>query len=251
MNKAKKQSEIDGKKFLQDAFALEQSLLKSKLELSVGSVTHSGIQGDINEKYFIEVLRKYLPSRYAIDSAIVIDSNGATSDQIDIVIFDSLYTPTLLDQLHHRFVPAESVYAVFEAKPDIDKGNMEYAGAKAESVRCLHRTTNTIVNAGRSMEPRELFTILSGILALRVDWVDGLESVSFTKVLESLEGDSKVDCGFAVDGGEFNNFNDELHIQDGEASLGKFIFNLLGKLQSLGTVAAVDWDAYGDTLTEE
>ena len=54
-------------------------------------------------------LRKYLPNRYAVAQGIVVDSNGATSDQIDIIIFDPQYTPTLLDQQSHRFVPAEAV----------------------------------------------------------------------------------------------------------------------------------------------
>ena len=250
MNKAKEQSNIDGGQFLRDAFALEQELLRNKLALSVGSVTHSGIQGDINEKYFIEVLKKYLPNRYAIDSAIIIDCAGATSDQIDIVIYDNLYTPTLLDQLHHRFVPAESVYAVFEAKPSIDKSNLEYAGRKAESVRILQRTTNPIIVAGQAVEPRPLFTILSGLLALRVDWAEGLQSESFNSAYESLVDDQKIDCGFAVDGGEFNSFGGALRAQDGSSSLGRFVFSLLKQLQSLGTVSAVDWNSYGDVFVE-
>jgi len=112
MNKAKKQSEVDGKSFLRSAFAAEQEVLSGQLKLSFDSISHSGVMGDVNEKYFIEVLRKYLPKRYAVDSAIVIDSNGATSDQIDIVIYDPQYTPTLLDQHDHRYIPAESVYVV-------------------------------------------------------------------------------------------------------------------------------------------
>ena len=80
-------------------------------------------------------LRKYLPNRYAVAQGIVVDSNGATSDQIDIIIFDPQYTPTLLDQQSHRFVPAEAVYGVLEAKPVISKQNLEYAGDKAASVR--------------------------------------------------------------------------------------------------------------------
>ena len=122
MNKAKEKSTVDGKNFLQSAFAAEQEVLSVQLKLSSESITHDGVMGDVNEQHFIEVLRKYLPNRYAINSAIVIDSNGATSDQIDIVIYDPQYTPTLLDQHNHCFIPAESVYAVFEVKPTINKG---------------------------------------------------------------------------------------------------------------------------------
>ena len=141
MTIAKNKSKIDGKKFLKNAFALEQKVLQVKLELSAQSITHPGTLGDVNESYVIDVLHKYLPKRYAVDNGIVIDSTGATSDQIDVVIYDNQYTPTLLDQENHRFIPAEAVYAVFEVKPTINKAYLEYAGNKAESVRKLKRTS--------------------------------------------------------------------------------------------------------------
>ena len=126
--KAKDTSEIDGKAFLQQSFAMQQAMLKTQLEMSSVSITHNGTMGEVNEKHFIEMIKRYLPDRYAVDTGIVIDSNGKTSDQIDVVIFDNQYTPTLLDQQNHRFIPAESVYAVFEVKPHIDKVYLEYAG---------------------------------------------------------------------------------------------------------------------------
>ena len=46
MTIAKDKSLQDGKKFLQEAFSLEQKLLQVKLELSNQSVTHAGTQGE-------------------------------------------------------------------------------------------------------------------------------------------------------------------------------------------------------------
>ncbi len=99
MNTAKNASIVDGKQFLREAFAAEQEVLRLKLELSSKSITHSGVMGEVNELHFIEVLRKYLPNRYAVGQGIVIDSNGSTSDQIDIIISDPQYTPTLLGKV--------------------------------------------------------------------------------------------------------------------------------------------------------
>ena len=131
MTIAKNRSNIDGKRFLKEAFALEQKLLQVKFDLSTQSITHPGILGDVNEKYFIDVLRQYLPKRYAVDNGIVIDSIGATSEQIDVIIYDNQYTPTLLDQENHRFVPAKAVYAVFEVKSTINKKYiLDMQGAK-------------------------------------------------------------------------------------------------------------------------
>lgn len=96
----------------------------------------------------------YLPKRYAVDSAIVIDSNGRTSDQLDVVIYDPQYTPTLLDQYDHKYVPAEAVYAVMEVKPTVNKGYLDYAGKKAASVRRLKRTSIPIPHAGGTYRPQ-------------------------------------------------------------------------------------------------
>lgn len=251
MNKAKEKSEIDGKSFLRSAFTAEQEVLSVQLKLSSESITHDGVMGDVNEQHFIEVLRKYLPNRYAVDSAIVIDSNGATSDQIDIVIYDPQYTPTLLDQHDHRFIPAESVYAVFEVKPTINKGYLEYAAKKAESVRALERTSVPITHVGGKPVVKELFPIVSGIVATTIDWAEGFSSEAFIQNNEALIDLQILDCGLSVMGGSFDVFEGELKVGPTINSLAYFIFRLLQKLNGLGTVPAVDWNKYAMVMSEQ
>ncbi|MDA3789477.1 MAG: hypothetical protein PF503_13425 [Desulfobacula sp.] len=249
MNKAKTNSTIDGKSFLRSAFAAEQEVLKVQLSLSSKSITHDGVMGDVNELHFIKVLRKYLPNRYAVDSAIVIDSNGATSDQIDIVIYDPQYTPPLLDQHNHRFIPAEAVYAVFEVKPTVNKNYLEYAGEKAESVRVLERTSVPITHIAGKPTAKELFHIISGIIATNVDWSEGFSSCSFLGNHDNLTETKIIDCGLAVSGGCFDLFDGDLKIGPTSNSLSYFIFRLLQKLNSLGTAPAVDWNKYALVVT--
>jgi len=250
MNVAREKSKNDGKQFLQDAFALEQKLLQTKLELSGQSITHSGRLGEVNELHFVEVLRKYLPRRYAIDTAIVIDSQGVTSDQIDVVIYDNQYTPTLLDQESHRFVPAESVYAVFEVKPTINKSYLEYAADKAESVRRLVRTSIPIVHAGGQFPAKPLFPIVAGIIAIDIEWAEGFGSEAFQSNLAGLQSLRQLDSGLAVSGACFDTYQGNLKLGDSTHALAYFVFRLLEKLQSLGTVPAVDWNQYASVLSE-
>ena len=87
--------------FLRDAFASEQTCLQANLKSSF-RITHMGDRGEVNEQFFIDFLRAYLPNRYTVEKAIVIDSTGEVSDSIDIVVFDRQYTPTLLDNDKHR-----------------------------------------------------------------------------------------------------------------------------------------------------
>lgn len=249
MNKAKNSSEIDGKRFLREAFAAEQEVLRLKLELSSKSITHNGVMGEVNELHFIEVLRKYLPNRYAVAQGIVVDSNGATSDQIDIIIFDPQYTPTLLDQQSHRFIPAEAVYAVLEAKPFLSKQYLEYAGDKAASVRRLERTSVPIRHAGGEYPPKALFPILAGIVAAGVDWTDGCRSASFAEAIGSLKDERSLDCGIALSDRAFQVSNGTLALSQCDGSLAVFLFGLLDRLQSLGTVPAVDWNRYGSVFS--
>lgn len=249
MNTAKKASTIDGKQFLREAFAAEQEVLRLKLELSNKSITHSGVMGEVNELHFIDVLRKYLPNRYAVAQGIVVDSNGATSDQIDIIIFDPQYTPTLLDQQSHRFVPAEAVYSVLEAKPMINKQYLEYAGDKAASVRRLERTSVPVRHAGGEFPPKPLFPILAGIVAPSVDWKDGCKSASFAEAIAELKDERSLDFGIALSDRAFQVSRGSIELSESYGSLAAFLFGLLDRLQSLGTVPAVDWNRYGSVLS--
>jgi hypothetical protein len=180
---------------------------------------------------------------------IVIDCNGATSDQIDIVIFDRQYTPTLLDQQSHRFVPAEAVYCVLEVKQSINKAHLQYAGAKAESVRRLERTSVPISHAGGEYPPKPVFEIVAGIVATRSDWADGCASSAFAEALASLEGLGALNCGLVLSDRAFDTHSGDLAVSEIQGSLATFIFRLLQRLQALGTVPAVDWARYGSALS--
>jgi len=236
--------------FLRESFATEQECLVSKLKSS-NRITHAGDRGEVNEQHFIEFLRKYLPNRYTVEKGIVLDSEGNVSDSIDIVVFDRQYTPTLLDNDKHRYVPAEAVYALFECKPTIDKGYLEYAGDKAASVRKLKRTSVEIHHAGGVFPAKKLSDIVAGILAIDVSWVKGFDSGAFRQVHAGLVGDRVIDCGFAANGASFDIFAEKRTYTFGPAenALAFFAFRLLSRLQSLATVPAVDWMAYADRLS--
>jgi hypothetical protein len=238
--------------FLRESFATEQECLVPKLKSS-SRITHAGDRGEVNEQHFIDFLRKYLPNRYTVEKAIVLDSEGCVSDSIDVVVFDRQYTPTLLDNDKHRYVPAEAVYGVFECKPTIDKAYLEYAGDKAASVRRLKRTSIDICTASGKVPAKPHFELVSGILAVDVDWAEGFGSAAFREVHKGLTGNRRVDCGFAAGGASFDTFADDGSFTFGPRNnaLAFFAFRLLSKLQSLATVPAVDWMAYANQLSQK
>ncbi len=213
--------------------------------------------GAVNEQYFIDVLRRYLPRRYGVDQGIVIDSNGKTSDQIDIIIYDPQYTPRLLDQQSHRYVLSEAVYAVIEVKPAINKFYLNYAANKAQSVRCLARTSVKIPYADGQYPAKALFPILAGIVGVRAEWDEKLRAPAFEKALGELEGNQTISIGLALEDRAFtldygifdlDLTHGGLYFSDAKGSLAWFLFTLLKRLQDLGTVPAVNWEAYRDVL---
>ncbi|KFN46662.1 hypothetical protein N787_09685 [Arenimonas metalli CF5-1] len=237
----------DDTAWLRDAFVGVQEELTLKIRRAAQSIGHAGTQGSVNEDHWIEVFRAYLPDRYKVETGFVIDSAGGRSDQIDIIIFDRHFTPTLLDQQRHRYIPAEAVYAVFESKPHFDKSYLEYAGQKAASVRRLVRTSVPISHAGGTFPAKALFPIVAGLVAPRSSWADGL-GPTFQKNLP-VAAEELLDCGCALDDGAFDTFGPALQIYPSEGGLIRFLFRLLSKLQSLGTVPAIDWSAYASVVT--
>lgn len=117
----------------------KQEILSSHLAAS-SAHWHPGAKGDVAEVNWQAALDGrhgrdgFLPGRYAVSSAYVIDSDGNRSEQIDLVIHDAHFCPLLFEQAGHRYIPAESVYAVFEIKPEISRDYVLYAGQKAASV---------------------------------------------------------------------------------------------------------------------
>lgn len=171
-----------------------------------------------------------------------------TSDQIDVVILDHQYTPTLLDQQSHRYIPIEAVYCILEVKQNLNKLHLEYAARKAQSVRRLKCTSIPIPHAGGTFPAKEPIRIVAGIVAPKAGWVNGLISGRFKSTLSTLAGEQAIDCGLALSDCAFDTHDDKLLISDKPASLAFFLFRLLKRLQSLGTVPAIDWGKYAQVL---
>ena len=266
-NQPKIKSENNGFKFLSDAFTYEQRTLEAKINAAQSTITHDGVMGNVIENQWIsDFLQRYLPDRYAVGSGIIIDSEGKTSEQIDVVIHDNQYTPNLLSQGAHHFVPAESVYAIIEVKPEINKAMLKYAGKKAASVRRLTRTSIPIRHAGEKVyPPKELHHIVAGIIGVRSGWAGGFGQTFKNNLKPLLATDNHIDVGCALENGAFDIYNynrvfeneppidtaliDKMvNIKAVDNSLVYFMFKLLSRLQSIGTVSAVDWNKYADVF---
>ncbi|MDD3041002.1 DUF6602 domain-containing protein [Bacteroides sp.] len=226
-----------------------QTQMSAKLSTNRQHIQHPGIKGDSSELNWIEWLKAYLPKRYSVDKAFIIDCDGNISDQIDVVIYDQQYSPFVFNQDSAYYIPAESVYAVFEVKQEINKDYIVYAGEKIKSVRSLRRTTTAIPHAGGYYEPKQHKKILSGLLTLSSSWNPPLGE-SFEKAIYSLDDESRLDIGCVLEEGSFlvDYENTSIAKSTQQESLIFFFLKLLIELQKLGTAPAIDINCYGSAL---
>jgi hypothetical protein len=182
--------------------ALEEEL---KAQLQVRRVAHRNAEakGEASEDVWIELLSTHLPHRYRVAKGIIIDADGRESQYIDIIIYDRQFTPLVFCKDGKMYIPAESVYGVIEAKQELTRGNIVYAGKKAASVRKLRRTSAPIVHAGGTIDkPKTPFRIIAGIVAYKSSWADPFGS-PLTKALGELTINQCLDFGIAAENGYF------------------------------------------------
>lgn len=208
---------------------------------------HPGTKGDASERVWLELFQQYLPLRYRAEKAHVVDSKGVFSEQIDVVVFDRQYSPFIFQYEGQIIIPAESVYAAFEAKQTINADLIDYAQKKVASVRRLHRTSLPIPYAGGTYPPKPLSPILGGILTLESDWNPPLGEPLTTALAKNPEG--RLDLGCVAAHGMFGCDADGcLSITSQGKPATAFLLELIARLQTGATVPMIDTRAYARWL---
>jgi hypothetical protein len=233
------------------AFRGRQDVLLATLTSGRDVISHAPTKGTSAELKWVDMLREFLPNRYAVDSAFVVDANGQVSDQIDLVIYDCQYSPLLFLDEAGLYIAAESVYAAFEVKQTLSREHIDYAGEKVASVRSLDRTSAEIRHAGGTYAPKQQHYVLGGLLTLSTEWTPCMGE-PFDGAIRGASVDQRLDLGCALSCGAFEVVapEDDLVIDrcDSEFALMFFVLRLFRRLQRIGTVPAIDISRYGRTI---
>lgn len=217
--------------------------IHKRLEIVRKTIDHPGSKGDASEGVWLELLNKYLPERYRAEKAFVVDSNGDFSDQIDVVVFDRQYSPFIFNYQDSIIIPAESVYAVFEAKQTVNAQMISYTQAKVQSVRKLHRTSLPIPYAGGTYPAKAPIKIIGGVLSFESEWKPGMGD-SLIKALEADNGCLDIGCVAAHGYFLYDEASQSNQIVEGGKPATAFLFQLISQLQFSGTVPMIDVLAY-------
>lgn len=241
---------------LPEAFLMKQAQLETDLHAGALVADHSTTKGDDTELNWLGMLRDLLPERYGVSRAHVIDSRCRQSPQLDIVIHDRFFSPLLFEYGNARFIPAESVYAVFEVKQELNRAYLMETAEKVAAVRSLYRTSVPIPSAMGKLQSKDLahFRILGGILASRSGWAPPFGRPFQKSVGENL-GERAIDIGTALDHGAFEAIYSAegaelqtVHISERKGALIFFVTRLLHRLQQMASVPAIDYGLYGDAI---
>jgi hypothetical protein len=223
--------------------------IQQRLATAREALAHPGTKGDASEHVWLKLLQTYLPQRYQAATAHVVDSNGVFSEQLDVVVFDRQYSPFIFQYEGQTIIPAESVYAVFEAKQTISADLVRYAQKKVASVRRLHRTSLPIPYAGGIYPPRPLPHIFGGLLTFESEWSPALGQ----PLLDALgrgSSEERLDIGCIAAHGMFDCDSTGCHeISPLTKPATAFLFELIALLQGSATVPMIDIRSYAHWLT--
>lgn len=98
---------------------------------------HQGLKGEGNESAIRNLIKKFIPKKYSVGSGIVVDSEGKSSKQSDIIIYDNQNYPEILSLSSTPLYPVDSVYATIEVKTTLDARKARQAIENIKSVRGL------------------------------------------------------------------------------------------------------------------
>lgn len=233
---------------LQQLLASLHDDIERRLGIARQSFGHPGTKGDASEHVWLELLQTYLPARYQAARAHVVDSNGGFSQQIDVLVFDRQYSPLIFEYEGQTVIPAESVYAVFEAKQSADANVVAYAAEKVRSVRNLHRTSLPIPHAGGTYPPKPLTPILGGLLTFDSDWKPALGG-PLKDALAATGPEGQLDLGCIAAHGLFVKEGSSYRFAEKGKPATAFLLELIAQLQANATVPMIDVRAYAKWLT--
>lgn len=215
--------------------------------------SHGPTIGDRGEADWVGLMRDFLPTRYVVGPIFAVDHHGAISEQIDAAVYDTHFSPQWFGAAGGgiRFVPIESVYAVFEVKPEFNTEHIEAARKKVASVRRLERTSQAIYHKGGKYEAQEIemAPIIGGILTTRAGLTDPVKKL---QKLQTNRDTSFLDIGLCLDQFAFDytptvdngGVDTKLTTRFDDDRLIHFCIRLFQQLQMIGSVPAVDMTKY-------
>ncbi len=123
---------------------LKLSTIKINAEFeATKQIWHNASVGTLREKLIKDILKPYLPNCYGVSGGLCYDENENKSKQLDIVLYDSMYSYRLPFDDDFIVFPCESVYGNIEVKTNLNKQTLNEAIDNIASLKKLKRKEAT------------------------------------------------------------------------------------------------------------
>lgn len=113
---------------------------------------HGTVIGSFREDIWKQMFSQIIPKKFVIEQSVfIIDSEGRVSNEVDLAIFDEMYTPYIFHYGRLKFLPIEAVAAVIECKStSMDKEKLQNWEEKIKALetsrKSYTRTVTKIIN---------------------------------------------------------------------------------------------------------
>lgn len=89
--------------------------------------SHSGNIGDTREKEVIDYLTRVMAHKYGFQSGEIFDKDDLNSGQVDVIIYDNLFSTVFTDGTGKVFAPVESTYGIVSVKSKMGTRELSHA----------------------------------------------------------------------------------------------------------------------------
>ena len=100
---------------------------------------HSGDKGDSREKSLINFLKKVMPGKYGFSSGEIFDINDKNCGQVDIIIYDTLFSTVFTDGSNKIAAPCDSTYGIISCKSLLKTADLDNAILGIQNYEKLER----------------------------------------------------------------------------------------------------------------
>lgn len=103
---------------------------------------HPGNVGDTREKEVIDYLRKVMPLKYGFQSGEIFDESDVNSGQVDVIMYDYLFSTIFSDGTGKIVAPIESTYGIISVKSKMGIKELDNAIAGIKKYNSLSRPSS-------------------------------------------------------------------------------------------------------------
>ena len=119
---------------------LKKSIMRIEADFDFSAtIDHNCSKGTFREQILKSFLRPFLPGCYGVSGGQAFDDKGNISKQLDVVIYDSIFSYIAPYMDDFIYFPCESVYGNIEIKSNLNKQSFKEAVENIASLKSLSR----------------------------------------------------------------------------------------------------------------